>query len=57
MARQKSKKSNKNIKRLVVFGFLCFAINGYLLYSLGTIWNQVYEKKEEKEQLAVQLTE
>lgn len=54
MAKGKQKKVKKT-KRLFLITFFCFAINAYILYSLGVVFNEVYEKKQEKELLIVKL--
>ena len=50
-----AKKNGKKAKRLVFVTFLCFAINGYVLYSVGTIFKDVHEKQKEKENLSQEL--
>lgn len=56
MAKKNKKASKKRTKRLLLFGMLCLIVNGYLIYSLVGIWQQVYQKKHEKEELSEKLT-
>lgn len=42
-------------KRLFLFGLLCIVVNGLIIYSLGTTWKQIYEKKSEKKDLSTSL--
>ena len=50
-----AKKKIKKTKRLIFVTFLCFAINGYVLYSVGTIFGDVQDKQKEKESLSQEL--
>ncbi|MDD5979677.1 MAG: septum formation initiator family protein [bacterium] len=52
MARKKSKKS---IRRMVVFGALCLAVNSTIIYSLFNTWTEIYEKRQEKKDLSENL--
>lgn len=51
----KSSRNKKKKKRIIVISLLCFAINGYLLYSIGSIFNEAHLKEKEKEKLIVEL--
>lgn len=57
MARMKKKtnKKTKRTKRLFFVTIFCLAINAYVLYSVGIIFKDVYEKKHEKKLLVVKL--
>ncbi len=48
-------KPKKFTKRLLVFGLLCFVVNAAIIYSLFVTWRQIYDKKEEKENLSENL--
>ena len=51
MARKKSKIKRKSFRRIVLISLFCFAINGYIFYSVGSIFQDVYAMKREKVQL------
>lgn len=51
MAKRKVKKT----KRLILVTIFCLAINGYVLYSVGSILKDVQAKKEEKQILSSEL--
>ena len=51
MARGKSKSKKKNFKRIFFVTLFCLAINGYIFYSIGSIFQDVYVMKHEKVQL------
>ena len=53
MARKKAKKSS--IRRMFVFGILCLAVNSAIIYSLYNTWDEIYDKKNEKENLSENL--
>lgn len=53
MARKKTKKSS--IRRMFVFGILCLAVNSAIIYSLYNTWDEIYDKKNEKENLSENL--
>lgn len=50
-------KKTKSKKRLLLFGLICFAINGLVIYSIGNTVKQIYTKKMEKELLSVDLVD
>lgn len=49
------KKSPKKTKRLIFVTFLCLAINGYILYSVGSVFKDVQQKEKEKKELTIEL--
>ena len=49
------KKSPKKTKRLIFVTFLCLAINGYILYSVGSVFKDVQQKEKEKKLLTIEL--
>lgn len=51
----KLKNRSKRIKRILLFGVLCLAIDGYILVSYSNTWGQIAAKKKEKESLIVEL--
>lgn len=56
MAKKSSKRlKRKRVKRIILVTLVCFAINFYVLYSVGTILNDVYNMKNENEKLEVKL--
>lgn len=50
-----AKKKVKKTKRLILVTIFCLAINGYVLYSVGSILKDVQAKKEEKQILSSEL--
>lgn len=50
-----AKKKVKKTKRLILVTIFCLAINGYVLYSVGSILKDVQVKKEEKQILSSEL--
>lgn len=56
MAKKSSKKlKRKRVKRILLVTLICFGINAYVLYSVGTILNDVYNMKHENEELSTKL--
>jgi len=53
VARKKVRKSSK--RRMFVFGLLCLAVNSAIIYSLYNTWNEIYNKKCEKDTLSENL--
>ena len=53
MARKKVRKSSK--RRMFVFGLLCLAVNIAIIYSLYNTWDEIYDKKCEKDTLSENL--
>lgn len=45
----------KRISRILLFGTLCLAIDGYIIYSYSDTWSQIINKNVEKKNLAVEL--
>lgn len=50
------KNNKKTKKRICLLIFICLIINGAIFYSLGKVWQNIYEKKLEKESLTANLT-
>lgn len=59
MAKRKSSKKlkRKRMRRIFFVTLVCLAINSYIVYSIGSILNNVYEMKKENKKLDVQLEE
>ncbi len=58
MAKRRSKKSKrKKASRIFFVTLVCFAINAYVIYSVGTILNDVYTMKREGKELNTKLNE
>lgn len=53
MARNKKKRA----KRIFLFSVICSLINGYIIFSMYSIFNDVKLKKEEKEELVLELSD
>ncbi len=51
----KSQNRIKRIKRIFIFGLICIAVDGCILYSYSNTWGQIAAKKKEKEKLIVEL--
>lgn len=49
-------KNKKRQNKVFLTVLLCFVINGYIFYSLGNVWKDIYNKKLEKETLKAALT-
>ncbi len=54
MTKNKNKKK-KDKKKKFFITCLCFLLNVYFLYSLFSVWKQIYDKKSESKKLSVQL--
>ena len=54
MAKKKFKK--KRARRVFLVTIICFAINAYIIYSVGSIFKQAYQMKQETKQLSAELT-
>ncbi len=50
----KAKKSKKT-KRIMLITIFCLCVNSYILYSVGSVFKDVYLKKLEKKELSAQL--
>lgn len=56
MARKGSKKlRRKRVKRILLVTLVCIGINSYVLYSVGTILNDVHTMKNESKELSLEL--
>ena len=56
MAKRKIKQK-RNVKRIIIVTFVCFAINAYIIYSVGTIFSDVYNMKSDSKKLNIELKE
>lgn len=58
MAKRRSKKlKRKRAKRIFFVTLICLAINVYIIYSVGSILNDVYDMKKESKELNTKLDE
>ena len=59
MARGKSSKKfkRKRMRRIFFVTLVCLAINSYVIYSVGSILNDVYDMKKESKKLDYKLEE
>ena len=58
MARKRTKKSKrKSVGRIFFVTLVCLAINAYIIYSVGSILNDVYTMKKESKELNTKLDE
>ena len=57
MARKRSKLKKKRAKRVFLVTIFCLAINFYLIYSIGSIVDDVYSMKNQKDDLDEKLLE
>ena len=58
MARKSSKRlKRKRMRRIFLVTLICLAINSYVIYSVGSILNNVYNMKKETKQLDKKLDE
>lgn len=56
MAKRTSKKlKRKRVKRIFFVTLICFVVNAYVLYSVGSILEDVYNMKNENKELEVKL--
>lgn len=56
MAKKSSKRlKRKRVKRIMLVTVICFGINAYILYSVGSILKDVYNMKNENKELTVKL--
>ena len=53
--RSSKKKKKKRVKRIMLVTVICFCINAYILYSVGSILKDVYNMKNENKELTVKL--
>ena len=51
MAKRRSKSRRKRTRRIIFITLLCIAINSYVIYSIGSILNNVYEMKNENKKV------
>ena len=56
MARRK-RKNKKKQRRIALVTILCLIINGYMIYSISSIFTEVHQKKVECQKLSVQLND
>lgn len=57
MAKRRSKLKRKRVKRILLVSLICFSINAYILYSVGSIFGDVYSMKLEKKVLTTELND
>ena len=58
MARQNVKRiKKKRARRIFLVTLICLAINTYVIYSVGSIFTQVYDMKRETKKLNTELDE
>lgn len=58
MAKKSSKRlKRKRVKRIILVTLICFGINSYVLYSVGTILKDVHVMKNENKELSSKLTD
>ncbi len=58
MAKKRTKKSKrKGASRIFFVTLVCLAINAYIIYSVGSILNDVYTMKKESKELNTKLDE
>lgn len=59
MAKRKSSKKlkRKRMRRIFLVTLVCFAINAYVIYSVGSILNDVYTMRQENKKLNGKLEE
>lgn len=58
MVRKKSRKlKRKRIRRIFFVTLICLLINSYVIYSVGSILNDVRDMKQEKKKLDIKLNE
>ena len=56
MAKKSSKKlKRKRVKRILLVTLVCIGLNSYVLYSVGTILNDVHNMKNESKELSLEL--
>lgn len=54
---KKQKNRKKRNRRIILATILCLVINVYIIYSVGSIFKEVHEKKAESKELAVELND
>ena len=57
MAKRRRKSKAKRKRRIFFVTILCLAINVYMVYSIGSIFNEVHQKKVESKELTVKLND
>ena len=57
MAKRRRKRKSKMKRRVLFVTILCLLINGYMLYSVSSIFSEVHQKKVEYKKLAVELND
>lgn len=51
------KSNKKKTKRVILFTMICMMINGYIIFSVASIFKDVKMKELEKEELTMKLEE
>ncbi len=57
MAKNRRKSKRKRARRIFFVTLFCLAINAYVIYSIGSIFKEAYEMKQESKKLVVKLDE
>lgn len=57
MARKKKKMNKKSSRRIILFTFICLAVNFYIFYTIGSVFKEVEDKKKENVNLSTKLVE
>ena len=58
MAKRRSKKlKRKRMRRIFFVTLFCLAVNSYVIYSVGSILNDVYKMKTENKKITVKLND
>ena len=57
MAKNRRKNKRKRARRIFLVTLFCLAINAYVIYSIGSIFNEAYEMKKESKKLTLKLDE
>lgn len=57
MRKINKKNQKKRTRRIVFVTIFCMIINIYIIYSVGMIFREVYDKKNESKNLTVELNE
>jgi len=57
VAKARRKNKRKRARRVFFVTLFCLAINAYVIYSIGSIFKEAYEMKQESKKLVVKLDE
>ena len=53
----KKKNKRKKTRRIIIATILCLIINVYVIYSVGSIFKEVHQKKAESKELTTELSD